>query len=226
MSLSPVDLRVDWCSYEAAKYAVEHWHYSNTLPVSKPVFLGVWENLVFVGSVIFALGASPSLGSPYGLNMWQCCELVRVALAKHESQTSQVVTIAMGLVKKQNPGLRLMVSFADPFHGHNGIIYQAMNWVYVGKSDDSQMIKIGDKFVDPRRFNGHGWNKRKPIPAGAELIKTPGKHRYLYPLDRAMRRQIEPLRQPYPKRQPCGPSVEGDTLPQAESQVRSLGAAS
>jgi hypothetical protein len=28
----------------------------------------------------------------------------------------------------------------------------------------------------------------------------PGKHRYLMPLDDAMREQIEPLRQPYPKR--------------------------
>ena len=33
-----------------------------------------------------------------------------------------------------------------------------------------------------------------------ERISLPAKHRYLYPLDAAMRAQIEPLRKPYPKR--------------------------
>jgi hypothetical protein len=29
MSSKPV-LKLDWCSHAAAKYAVEHWHYSGT----------------------------------------------------------------------------------------------------------------------------------------------------------------------------------------------------
>ena len=65
------------------------------------------------------------------------------------------------------------------------------------------------------------------VPRIEDCTRIPeiGKHRYLYPLDRAMRKQIEPLRKPYPKRETCGPSVEGDTLPQAEGGVRSTGAA-
>jgi hypothetical protein len=31
-------------------------------------------------------------------------------------------------------------------------------------------------------------------------VETPGKHKYLMPLDDAMRAQIKPLRKPYPKR--------------------------
>ena len=181
------------------------------MPVSKPSPVGVWEDSVFIGAVIFALGASPSLGSPYGLTMWQCCELVRVALTEHESQVSKIVTMAMKLITARNKGLRLIVSFADPFQGHNGTIYQAMNWIYAGQSSNSKMYKIGRSLVDPRRFNGHGWNKEKRPPTHAELIDVPGKHRYLYPLDRAMRRQIAPLALPYPKRETSGPSVDGDT---------------
>jgi len=215
MSSSPVDLRVDWCSYKAAKYAVEHWHYSRTMPVSKPSCIGVWENGNFIGAVIFALGASPSLGSPYGLTMWECCELVRVALDKHSSPASQIVTRALKIIAGRNAGLRLVVSFADPFHGHNGAIYQAMNWVFVGQSSGGEMLQIGDVFVDPRRYNGHGWNKKKQPPKGAKIVKTPGKLRYLYPLDRAMRRQIAPLAQPYPKRDTR--PVNGDTLATSEA---------
>ena len=46
--MSSVDLKVDWCSYEAAKYAVMHWHYSKTMPAGKTVKLGVWENGRFI----------------------------------------------------------------------------------------------------------------------------------------------------------------------------------
>lgn len=32
MNSSPKpELRLDWCSYQAAKYAVEYWHYSQPL---------------------------------------------------------------------------------------------------------------------------------------------------------------------------------------------------
>jgi len=51
-----VDLRLDWCSHAAAKYAVEHWHYSKTMPVSKRVNIGVWEGEKFIGR-LFLRGA-------------------------------------------------------------------------------------------------------------------------------------------------------------------------
>ena len=37
------ELKLDWCSYQAAKYAVEHWHYSRSMPAGKAVRMGVWE---------------------------------------------------------------------------------------------------------------------------------------------------------------------------------------
>ena len=48
------------------------------------------------------------------------------------------------------------------------------------------------------------------MPHEVESVDLLPKHKYLYPLDRAMRRQITPLAKPYPKRI-CGPSVESDT---------------
>lgn len=205
------DLRVDWCEAKAARYACEHWHYSGTYPTSKSNSLGVWEDGRFIGSIVFALGASPSLGKPYGLNIFECCELVRVALTVHAAPVSQMLVRAIRQMYARNPGLRLIVSFADPFHDHHGGIYQATNWVYTGTSDKATIWRLPDgTLADPRRFDGHGFNKAKHVPMGSELVRTPGKHRYLYPLDRKMRKQIEPLRKPYPKRVPCGGSVESD----------------
>ena len=75
-----MNLRLDWCSYNAAKYAVMNWHYSKTMPVGKLVKIGVWEDCQFIGVVIYGRGANKSLGSQFKINQIQSCELVRVAL--------------------------------------------------------------------------------------------------------------------------------------------------
>jgi len=51
-------LKLDWCSYAAAKYAVERWHYSQTMPSPPRVQIGVWEDDSFIGCVLFSRGAS------------------------------------------------------------------------------------------------------------------------------------------------------------------------
>ena len=213
MSSRP-DLKLDWCAAKAARYAVMHWHYSGTYPTGKPNHIGVWENGLFVGVIMFGSGASAGLGKPYGLRTFSVAELVRVALRNHANAISRMLAIAVRMIRRHNPGLRLIVSFADPYHGHHGGIYQAAGWVYSGSSQPSQMWRLADgSMAHPRRFTGTGWNAKQPIPAGAVLVKVPGKHRYLMPLDDAMRRQIEPLRQPYPKR--AGSADSGTSAIQA-----------
>lgn len=207
------NLRLDWCSHEAAKYAVEHWHYSKTMPKSKLVKVGAWENGDFIGCVIFGGGATPEIGKPYGLELIEVCELVRVALKEHITQTSRIVAIALKMLRKQSPKLRLCVSFADSAQGHHGGIYQAGGWIYVG-SESYHCYRVNGELVHPRtlydRYGVGGQSipwLRSRIDPNAERIHTAAKHKYLYPLDDAMRKQIEPLRKPYPKR----PTAEAET---------------
>lgn len=196
-----VDLKIDWATHEAAKYACVNWHYSKSIPVGKLVKIGAWENGCFVGSIIFSWGANNRLGQPYGLLMTECCELVRVALTEHESAVSRIISIAIKFLKSQSPKLRLIVSFADPVQGHHGGIYQAGNWLYLGKSKDSYEFRDNGRRLQKRAYTGENYgNKKMTLPVGAIKIKTPGKHRYLMPLDDEMRKQISQLAQPYPKR--------------------------
>jgi len=196
-------LKLDWCSHKAAKFACKNWHYSKTIPANRSNYIGVWENSKFIGCVIFGLGASPSLGTRYNLKNTDVCELTRVALKSHITPVSKIIKICIGFIKKHNTRLKLIVSFADTFHNHHGGIYQAGNWIYNGMTSSSKILKLpnGD-LADVRRFNGHGHNKKIPIPKGTKQIKTPGKHRYLMPLTKEMRKTILPLSKPYPKRTP------------------------
>jgi hypothetical protein len=206
MSSRP-DLRIDWCSHEAAAYAVTHWHYSKSLPVPPLVKVGVWEDAQFIGCVIFSRGANRNLLAPYGLEQTEGCELVRVALAKHRTPVTRIVAIAMKFLKARSPGLRLIVSFADPEEGHHGGIYQGGNWLYVGQSGNSV------EYIDP---HGRKWHPRMVSKNGVKkvfgqyrrvvrqdqckAVERAGKHRYLMPLDDVMRAQIQHLARPYPKR--------------------------
>lgn len=213
MSSSP-ELVVDWCSYQAAKYAVEHWHYSGTMPAGKLVKVGVWEGGKFIGAVLFGRGANNHLGSRYGLEQTEACELVRVALAGHKAPVTQIVAHAIGMLRVKSGGLRLIVSYADPEQGHNGAIYQAGNWLYAGKSNAQLALRVDGAFMHKRaassRWGTASPDKIRQLEPGVDVKYGPEewKHTYLYPLDRAMRRQIEPLAKPYPK---CGPGVQGDT---------------
>ena len=222
MSSSPVDLRVDWCSYKAAKYAVEHWHYSRSMPTPPVIRIGAWECEKYIGCVLFSRGANKNLGGPYGLINTEVAELTRVALDNHQSTVSQILAKSIRLLRDKEKGLRLLVSFADKNESHHGGIYQASNWIYTGETQPS--YKFEDKY-------GNIWHPRQVSKTGIELqygelrrvAKTEdckrifqfGKHRYLYPLDRAMRRQIAPLAQPYPKRDTR--PVNGDTLATSEA---------
>lgn len=200
------DLKIDWASHEAAKYACEKWHYSKSIPVPPLVKIGAWEDGKYIGCVIFSRGASSNLLNPYGLKQEQGCELTRIALTKHKSEVSKIVKFALKFLKKNSPELRLVVSFADPQYGHHGGVYQAGNWIYCGDTALGVEYWHNGKRLHSRQVSEKGWNiqqgqKRKTVkPSECKIIKTAGKHRYLMPLDEQMRVNIMPLAKPYPKR--------------------------
>ena len=193
-----MSLRLDWCSYQSAKYAVEHWHYSKCIPKSKLVKIGVYETNNFIGCVIFGVGATSDLVKRYGLRSIEGCELVRIALKEHITPVSKIISISLKMLKKQSPLIRLVVSFADPSQNHVGGIYQASGWIYSGTSQASDEYIYKGKRWQGRSFrNSH---KGMEHNVKVKVVKGSAKYRYLMPLDKEMRKQIESLRKPYPKR--------------------------
>jgi hypothetical protein len=202
MQMTKPHIHIDWATHEAAKYACVNWHYSKCLPSSlqKRVAVGAWENDKFIGVVVFGHGANPKIGSPYGLTINECIELTRIALIKsHITPVSKIVKIALNFIKKSQPGIKLIVSYADQGQGHHGGVYQAGNWIYVGSM----------KGVPSLFYKGKVWHAKalrtsypnlKHSHTLVKKIPTGDKHKYLMPLDDEMRAKIAPLAKPYPKR--------------------------
>lgn len=197
-------LRLDWATFEAANYACLHWHYSGTMPAGRTIKFGVWEDTTFKGVVIFSRGATVSIGKPYGLKQTEICELTRVALRAHDAPVSRVVAIALRLLKKNSPGLRLVISYAAGERNHHGGIYQAGGWIYEA-ANDSYSLRLHGKAMHARSVSSRygradlDW-LRKNVDPKAERITGLVRHKYLMPLDTAMRVQVLQLAKPYPKR--------------------------
>jgi len=204
-NMAKADLKIDWATHEAAKYACENWHYSGCLPVGKLVKVGAWENGKFIGVVLFGRGATPNLGKPYGLGQTECVELVRVALTNHQTPVSRIMRFALKWLKQSNKNIRLVISFADADQNHHGGIYQATNWVYNGRGDKAKFYMINGKKTHPRSIGAAGYVQNidgaRKIDPYAYVIECSGKHRYLMPIDKEMAKQIAALAKPYPKRE-------------------------
>lgn len=199
-STSKPTLKIDWATHEAASFAVKNWHYSGSLPVGKSVKVGAWEDGKFIGVVIFAYGANNNIGKPYGLQQVECCELVRVALADHKTAVSKIVAIALRFLKNHSPGVRLVVSYADTAQGHHGGIYQAGNWIFTGTSKGATQYVLNGRIVHSMQIQTFIRAGKLASRSGLEKVAAGDKHKYLMPLDAAMREQIAPLAKPYPKR--------------------------
>lgn len=211
------DLKIDWATAQAARYACKHWHYSGKVPVFKQVRVGVWESGQFVGVVLFGQGATPNIGSALELDRLEVCELVRVALREHRAPVSRIVSIALRFLRRKCPGTRAVVSFADPTEGHHGGIYQAGNWIYLGTTPPLHVYRVHGVDVHPKTLHsryGIGGQSlpwlRERVDPNAERVMLPGKHKYVYALDKSLRARFADRAQPYPKRSRAE-SVDSDT---------------
>lgn len=198
-------LRLDFCSYGEAKQAVTDWHYSRSMPACNVARFGVWEDGGFIGCVLFGRGANRNAGKPYGLELTELAELTRVALSEHRTPVSRIVAIALKVLAKRSPGLRLVLSYADPEQGHTGGIYQAGNWIYTGPTQP-QTAAVTPSGVMHKRTAYMRFGAAHGMIRGVKFWK----HKYLMPLDDAMRSQVAPLAKPYPKR---AGSIDGDATP-------------
>ena len=209
-----VDLNMAFCSNGATDHSVQRWHYSRKMPAAKLVRIGVWEGGRFVGVILYGSGANRHLSSPFGLKPTEACELVRVALAPGRVHpTSRCLAISLKMLRRQSPGIKLVVSYADTKEGHLGVIYQATNWLYLGASTQPY-LRVRGKIEHPRSLYdryGRGGQQiawlRKHVDPNAERVEMPPKLKYVYCFDKALRRRLEAISQPYPK---CVESIGSD----------------
>lgn len=201
---------------KAIKYACLHFHYAKAIPVNTLGYNVYNDDGEWCGVILFGTGATPNMARPYGLTQGEVLELVRVALNGKQECTSKAVGIALRLLKKDCPMCKMVVSYADCDQSHYGTIYQATNWIFTGVNKAGCLVafmvhgkKMHPKSVYARMVVIDGKRQHCPqtieavrryIDPNATVFKTQGKRKYLFPMTKQMRKQLEPLAKPYPKK--------------------------
>lgn len=208
-------MRLEIASSKAIKYACMNFHYAKAVPVNTFGYSVFNNENEWCGVVLYGTGANNNLATQYSLKQGNVLELVRMALNGKQESTSKALALSLKLIKKAIPLCKLIISYADIDQNHEGIIYQATNWFFVGISmqnttDSSWVIK-------GKRYHGRiisDWVKSKGGLNGLSrkefLIKfydknaqeyiTKGKIKYLYPLDKSIIPLCKELAKPYPKK--------------------------
>jgi len=188
----------------AVSYACLNYHYAKRIPVVAIAF-NVYEDNDWCGVICYGWGANPHIADIYDKWNGQVLELVRVALNGKQKTTSECLAASLKEIKKYAPALDLVVSYADVDQEHKGIIYQATNWTYVGLMNEGvkATFVIHGKKMHPRSVGAKNWKVslewiKQNVDKNATQEVTKGKHKYLYPLNKKMRKQIEPLAIDYP----------------------------
>ena len=200
-------MRLERASFKAVSYSCLNFHYAKRLPAQPIIGFNVFEADVWCGCVVFNAGVR-GIEKPYNLHQGEVSELARVALNGKQSFTSKSVGIAIRLLKKSNPLIKLLVSYADSDENHNGTIYQAMNWYFVGSKHTSNeyIDPITGKSIHSRSMSKSGFKTQfgvlKKVKKKSDLVKVIKgvKHKYIYPLDKSLIPMCEELSKPYPKK--------------------------
>jgi len=218
MSGSP-KLYLDWCSAKAASYACTRWHYSGVLPAFKTAKVGVWEADEYRGCIVFT-NPMPPARKRFKCSNGQITELARVALRSHYHPVSKMIRIALRILKKENPGLKVCVSYADSGQGHHGGIYQAAGFRYFGAGKGTKEYFYKGRWVHARSI-GQAIDTGKLTEDGWNLPNRPSglKHCYALTLDKRGSYSIPLEDKPYPKRR-----VLSDTSDTKASQALKTGA--
>jgi hypothetical protein len=108
------------------------------------------------------------------------------------------MSIAIKLIKKKKPLVKLLISYADKGQNHIGTIYQATNWYFVADSESSgNEVFYKGKWVHDRGPNTLPKEQRDKL----EYRKKSGKRKYVYPLDQNTKYICENIKKKYPKKE-------------------------
>ena len=187
----------DWivteCTIKEIRDYVEEHHYShnvNGLKITKCYAL--YHGNLLSGAIIFGQLSTTSW-KKYSDNEQDVVELRRMVITDRSKANVNTwfMSRAIKLLKKDTT-VKKIISYADPFYGHVGAVYQASNGVYLGVTNkDVVLVTKSGKRYHSRAMRTKYKGELKPFAKRlkemyekGELseVVVPGKHIYFYPL--------------------------------------------
>ena len=187
---------------------IEKHHYSHNVNGVQSIYhFGLFREGNFglptmIGAMMYAYPSMPSTAAKYNpINPNRCLELRRLVCVDDTPKNTESYFIGQTFKwLKEYTDMEVIVSFADTHYGHDGVIYKATNFEYLGETSKGQVLMVDGKEMHSRSMN----QKKRPYSReikrrydnGDENIffkdRSPKKI-YVYYLNKKIKRKIKKL---------------------------------
>lgn len=193
MVKSVTEYEVTRCERGDVKEFIEEWHYSasiNGLRISYCYKMMDGDRIV--GAMVYGKMAMANQWAKYGDSEDEVIELRRLCCIDDTPKNAESYFIGKSLRDlAENTDIQTVVSYADPFYEHSGVIYQATNFEHVGMTAAGRVIDVNGRLYHDKTIRAKYKGKIKPyaqriinaLEDGTAFYRnTPSKHIYVYKL--------------------------------------------
>jgi hypothetical protein len=189
---------VDQVQFKTIRDFIEKWHYSKTVKgLHCTLYFGLFSEGNLIGAMMYGKLAMPGVSKKYVENEDELIELRRLCCIDKTPRNTESYFVGKTIKWiKRNTKIKKIISYADPHYGHQGIIYKASNFEYLGITSPGRFIvdkdgcrkhdktiRNSDVINGVRVFRKHALELKEQLEKGeARYIVTPGKHIYMYTL--------------------------------------------
>jgi len=144
-----------------------------------------------VGAIIFGKMSMVNQWKKYAPLEKDVIELRRLCCVDNTPKNTESFFIARAIKMIKPFGYKVIISYADPTHGHVGTIYKASNFRFMGKTSNGKVILFNGKTYHDHSIRTKYKGKIKPFAVrllsalssgSASYKKTEGKYIYGYKL--------------------------------------------
>ena len=199
-NIEPVDRKV-------IQSFIHKWHYSHdTNGIQQRQCFALYNDNKIIGAMMYAIPSMPNTAKKYNPdNPERCWELRRLCCIDDTPTNTESYFIGQTLRwLRQNTDTEVIVSYADLEQGHQGIIYKASNFHYLGQSGGGQILMVDGKKYHARSLNqkekpyGRALKRRWDNKGGHDFweseqdmhfVKTKPKNIYVYYLSKKAKKK-------------------------------------
>jgi hypothetical protein len=207
-------IEVKRVSVKEIRRAIVTGHYSGVMPDATQEAFGAYQDEVLIGAAAYGPGGnSKTFGAVIdGFDSSNARELIRLWV--HPEAPTNTASLIIGRSLKLLPEqVGLVVTFADTGQSHNGAIYQATNFYYLGMSNqgtryvDASGVEVTARLANvyrtrnPEKFEGMSLGEIREN-LGWTPVVSHQKHRYAIGVGRnkkKINKTLSSLSLPYPK---------------------------
>ena len=175
---------------DTGKKILQKYHYSGSYRATSQLIYSLFRNGIEVGVALFGHVNSMRAAKKYG----NCLELKKFCLIDNTRRNTESYFLGSCIrdIKRNQKDIKGILTYADPNHGHSGVIYRASNFTYLGQGKKNRFYHNDDgNEIHERAMYQRSSKTNQYLPSAVKLQKmkntgelTPkmheGKHIYFF----------------------------------------------